>query len=346
MVAGIGGVALGWLASAFRFQRRNQSRLRRAILDYVTGESSQLEVFDKDAFKSRQTRLLHQLYSQCHRGEASRVYALIEQLSDAHRTADMERLILRIGLDTNRYDHLTRILGKPSCQGGVERQVFGSLVGAGRWSEAVAYYDRALLRRKGSLSEWRTLRLCASVFGHVPAADVAFDSRETYFLKTLEAQGHNDGNLMLSVRDALDSGVCFVDELSFILTTGKIDTKLESSVKPLHHTDGRAARGDWLCAEYVQCRRQLKSADTALLMEGGHGRRVRSWLRSHRAYQCTHCGRFRRGFSLICGGCFCLDLGSPSQLAVDQSSGVALPIFGVDLIEAECIYWMSLLQAT
>ena len=346
LLAGLGGLTLGWWSFRFWFHRRSRLRLRQTILDYVTGEVPHLQLIDDAGLTSRQDRLAYDLYLQSHRGEASRVYTLIDQLSDVQRTVDMDRLVLKIGLQTNRYGHLTRTLGRMQSLGGVERQVFGSLVCAGRWVEAVDYYEVALLRQKGSLSEWRMLRLCAWVYGGMSAEDVPFDTREMYLLHALETSGQNESHLLTNVRDGLQSGVCYTDELAFTLKSEKKTTKIESSGQGLHLTSVHGVRGDWLSIEYGRFREQIETANMGSLLESDHGLRVREWLRSHRAYDCSHCGQTRRGFSYICSGCLCLDPGLPVQLPLKQPGEVAMPILGVDLVEAECIYWMSLLQAT
>ena len=190
------------------------------------------------------------------------------------------------------------------------------------------------------------LRLCAWVFAGVSAEHLSFDARETYFLKALQTRGQYDSNLLAKVRDALQSGACYPHELAFALKNEKNATKIESSESSLHQTREREVRGDLLFVEYDRFRLQIQAASMESLLESEHGLRVRKWLRSHRAYECTHCGRTRRGFSLICAGCSCFDIGSPVQLSLHQSGELAMPIFDVDLFEVECMYWMSLLQAT
>ena len=341
----IGGI-VGWWLCRIGLRITAKRRLSQQILNYVMGHSNEASHVKVSRGGSRDQRLVSHLYDQCVRGEFSRAYTLIQQISDRQRPVEIDYLQLKLGIELNRYDHLTETLRRLHPIAGVERLAFGSLVCAGQWSEAVEFYRVHFLRRQGSLREWRMLRLCADVFGGIPLDGVELSSAEEHLYRLL-SQADGTSNQRLQQLDlALDMGVCFVSELRFLLDDEKSPLNVESSTHRQHPTTERVGRSDWLSPAYGTFRQQMRTAGLEWLAQDRHSQRVHEWLNLHRGYQCAHCGQPRRGFSLVCSSCWSLEFGVPVQLPPLRSGTRAVPVQQVDLAVVERRYWMSLLMAT
>ena len=345
-LSGLMGIAIGWWLAGIRLQMRQRSQLNRAILAYINGSDTQLFSVDEMALWSRRDRIAYRVYVHCRNNELARAQMVIDHLTSAQRTTNIERLSLYIGLRTNSYPRLGDILARLRTVQGVERLVFGNLLCAGRWEDAVDFYDREIRRRQGSQREWRLLRLCADVFGNIPIGELELSETEQRLQSLLKTGAKSESSHLARIRSLLDSGVCFVSEMRFLFDAQEFLSNSESPRDGVHHMMELGVRGDWLGGEYEVFRRQVAAAQLDNLLSTSHLSRVRDWMQSQRGYGCSHCGHVRRGFSLICSVCLCLNFGEPQRIASEDSVGDALSIALVDLRDAEYLYWMSLLRPT
>ena len=344
-VVGLLAFWLGLVVYGFRTKRENSQRFKIIFDNFIQGNGIQ-DTLDVSMPLARDQIALRDLYLKCQHGLHDRAYTVALQLNRTQTSPEVSALLLRLGLFLNRYDHLDSLLNRAELLEGLERITFANLVCSGRWKEAVSFYKRNIFGRHGSKVEWRMLQLCASAFADLPVEKTDLSTYEIDMLSRLSTMRTMQEEYSKSVSDYLAAGVCYLDELKFLVNRKVFHLDYESNADASHPTKEPQIRGDWIGAEYAEFCREFGIEAPQTDSSKAHLLRIRKWLQSQRGYRCSYCGEVRRGFGVVCNHCLRLEFGEPMRVAIGTSVPQALVVHGVDSARVEQIYWMALLDAT